>query len=223
MSLSIIVPVYNEKGNVMRVIGILKNLPIQDKEIIIVDDYSTDGTRDLLNKIRDPDIKVLYQPYNTGKGGAVRRGMTEARGDYVVIQDADLEYNPQDLCKLYDVIKKHDGVVVYGSRFKGKARFILRSLLANKFLTSFTNMLYSSKLTDMETCYKMLPRSLFQKIKLRANRFDMEPEITAKILRLGYKIKEVPISYLARSKTEGKKIGWKDGIMAIWTLIKYKF
>ena len=223
MSLSIIVPVYNEKKNIMKVIESLKNLQIRNKEIIIVDDCSTDGTRDLLYKIEDPEIKVLFQPFNTGKGGAVRRGMAEARGDYVVIQDADLEYDPQDLYKLHDVIKKHHGIVVYGSRFKGKARFILRSFLANKFLTFFTNVLYSSKLTDMETCYKMLPRDLFRKINLRANRFEMEPEITAKVLRLGYKIKEVPISYFGRSKTEGKKIGWRDGIIAIWTLIKYKF
>lgn len=223
MSLSIIVPVYNEKDNIMKVIDRLKKLPINSKEIIVVDDFSTDGTRDLLHELKDPNITILFQPYNTGKGGAVRRGMDIAKGDYVVIQDADLEYNPDDLCKLYEVIRKHENTAVYGSRFKGKGKFLLKSYLANKILTFFTNMLYSSKLTDMETCYKMVPRKLLPKINLKANGFDIEPEITAKILRLGYKIKEVPISYLGRSESEGKKIGWKDGLIAIWTLIKFKF
>ncbi len=218
MKLSILIPVYNEESTIEKVIENVKKLPI-DKEIIVIDDCSKDKTYEILKKIEG--IKVLHHEKNMGKGAAIKTGLNATTGEYAVIQDADLEYNPKDLIKMFEIAKKEKAKVIYGSRFKGKGKFLPESYIANKFLTFLTNLLFGAKITDMETCYKMMPTQLFKKLKIEANRFDIEPEITAKVCRLGYKIYEVPISYSARRK--GKKIGVKDGFKAIFTLIKWKF
>jgi len=222
MKLSIVVPVYNEIQGIASVLQRLKEVPIHEKEIVVVDDGSTDGTREYLRGLQDPEIHVFFQPRNTGKGGAVRRGVHEATGEYVVIQDADLEYDPMDLAPMFRLITEGQAEVVYGSRIRGHGEFLKSSYYANRFLTLLTNVLYGARLTDMETCYKMMPREVYLRLRIRANRFDMEPEITAKLLRYGYRIVEVPISYRGRTRGEGKKIGWRDGLQAIWTLVKYR-
>lgn len=223
MKLSVIIPVYNEKNTLKALIERVQAVPLE-KEIILVDDCSTDGTRDLLPELKGNGIKVILQEKNGGKGSAVKRGFAEAEGDYVIIQDADLEYDPQDYLKLLPPVIDGRAKVVYGSRFKGAHSFSsLSHLLGNKLLTFITNFLYFSNITDMETCYKLIPASLAKQLDIKARRFDMEPEITAKILKQGYKILEIPISYKGRAFSEGKKISWKDAFSAIWTLIKYRF
>ncbi len=222
MKLSIIVPVYNEIQGIEKILKRLKEVPIHNKEIVVVDDGSTDGTREFLRTIQEPEIRVFFQPQNTGKGGAVRRGVMEATGEYIVIQDADLEYDPRDLARMFDLVLKGQAQIVYGSRMLGRGTFLKSSYYANRFLTFLTDVLYGARLTDMETCYKMMPRDVYLRLNIQANRFDMEPEITAKLLRYGYSIVEIPISYRGRTKGEGKKIGWRDGIQAIWTLVKYR-
>ncbi|MBU0686812.1 MAG: glycosyltransferase family 2 protein [Candidatus Margulisbacteria bacterium] len=223
MKLSIIIPVYNEQNTLLEILKRVQALDL-NKEIIIVDDYSTDRTREILSKYKEANTKIILQSKNQGKGAAIREGIKMAGGDYVIIQDADLEYNPQEILKLIKLVIDGQAQVVYGSRFKGK--HVFRSLshyLGNKLLTLITNLLYRTTLTDMETCYKLIPTDLIKQIPLRANRFDFEPEITAKILKRGYKITEVPISYDSRTFAQGKKISWKDGFAAIYALIKYKF
>ena len=222
MKLSIIMPVFNEKSTLAEILKKVQALALE-KEIIIVDDFSSDGTREIAVQLATRDVKVVLQKKNQGKGAAIREGIKLASGDYIVIQDADLEYNPQEIPKLLENVTSGKAKVVYGSRFKGK--HVFRSLshyLGNKMLTLITNILYGTGLTDMETCYKLIPTQFIKNLKLRANRFDFEPEITAKILKSGLKILEVPISYDSRTFAEGKKISWKDGFAAIWALAKYR-
>ncbi len=223
--LSIVMPVYNEEKSISTVLQRLVDLPLPSYEVVIVDDGSTDGTRALLQRWQGAHggrFRVILQERNTGKGGAVRRGVQEARGEYVVIQDADLEYDPRDLARLYREIEQGRAQVVYGSRFLGHGEFLLTSRIANRLLSLLTSVLFGKKITDMETCYKMMPRDLYLSLQIRANRFDMEPEITAKLLRQGIRIREVPIRYRGRSRTEGKKIGVKDGLQAVFTLVRYR-
>lgn len=215
--LSVVIPVYNEKNTVLEVIKRVKSVNT-DKEIIVVDDGSTDGTKDILKNING--VKFISHTENQGKGTAIRTGLKYITGDFVIIQDGDLEYNPQEYLNLLTKLKNNKGFVVYGSRFKGNSKFCKSSFVGNKILTFITNLLFSSKLTDMETCYKCIKREVIQSIDLTARRFEFEPEVTAKLLRKGYKILEVPIFYSAR--TENKKIGLKDGIQAIFTLIKWR-
>ncbi len=223
MKISVIVPVFNEKGTIEEVLRRIKNVKIE-KEIIVVDDYSTDGTRQLLKGIKDKEIKVLFHSRNRGKGAAIRTAQTYIAGDVVIIQDADLEYEPKDYLNLVKPIKNGRADVVYGSRFFGVHKFSsFWHYFGNKFLTWVTNVLYRARLTDMETCYKAFKASMFLDLNIKAKRFDIEPEITAKILKANLKVVEVPITYFGRCYEGGKKITWKDGLMALWTLLKYRF
>lgn len=222
MKLSVVIPVYNEKGTLQELVERVKQVPV-DKEIIVVDDGSTDGTREIAGRLNGA-VRVILQERNQGKGAAIRAGLREAKGDYVIIQDADLEYDPEDFLKLLKPVEKGKAQVVYGSRFTGERRnmFFLH-WVGNRFLSLVTNILYNTTLSDMETCYKLFKREIIQAIPLRSNRFDFEPEVTAKILKRGIRIYEVPISYSGREFHEGKKITWVDGFSALWTLIKYRF
>lgn len=217
-------PVFNEEETLEEIISRVLAVKLP-KELIIVDDGSTDGTRRLLNKIKlRRDVKVILLPKNRGKGAAVRAGIKAADGDWLIIQDADLEYDPKDYLKLLKPAQAGKGRVIYGSRFTGEHRDMLFwHWMGNKFITLITNVLYNTTLSDMETCYKLFEISVIKSLDLRANKFDIEPEISAKILRRGIRIYEVPISYTGREYHEGKKITWRDGIFALWTLIKYKF
>lgn len=224
MLLSVIMPVFNERATIEEIIRRVRNVDVP-KEIIIVDDYSTDGTRDVLKQYEsDADIKVIYHPFNQGKGAALRTGLQHVAGDMVIFQDADLEYHPEEYPNLLEPIVKGYADVVYGSRFKGTHRaFMFWHFLGNKLLTLITNILYNSCITDMETCYKLFKRDVIQRITIKSNRFNVEPEITAKILKLRVKLVEVGITYIGRDYVEGKKITWRDGLSALWTLIKYRF
>ena len=227
MKLSIIIPVYNEKETVLKLLERVKAVQV-DKEIILIDDGSDDATRDILKGLaseRDADgrIKVIFHERNMGKGSAIRTGLKEVTGDIVLVQDADLEYDPTDYPKLIEPIISGKASVVYGSRILGKAP--TRSLIFHygvRFLSFLTNLLYKSKITDEATCYKVFHVSVLKSIKLKCRRFEFCPEITAKILKNGHKIYEVPVTYNPRTYREGKKINWKDGLAAIWTLMKYR-
>lgn len=229
MKLSIIIPVYNEINTIKTILKKVIDVPLElEKEIIIVDDASSDGTTEVLENvaqdISSAILKVFFHPKNLGKGAAIRTGLSHSTGEVILIQDADLEYEPSDYPNLLSPIIKEGVSVVYGSRFKGKIkRFFLTQALANRLLTLVCNLLYLAELSDMETCYKVFKKEVIKGMEIKANRFEFEPEITAKILKRGFKIKEVPISYYGRKFKEGKKIGWKDGILALWTLIKYRF
>lgn len=214
--LSVIIPVFNEEASIIGLIERVRSVPLT-KEIIVVDDCSQDRTPELLRTI--PDIKLLTHSRNQGKGAAIRTGLKYAQGKFVIIQDADFEYDPNDYPRLIAPFADKSVGAVFGSRFRGRGKFLIPSLLANIFLSFLTNALYGSKITDMETCYKVIRRSLFQKLALVANRFEIEPEITAKLLRCRFRIVEVPIHYAGRTK--GKKIGWRDGVAAIKSLIKW--
>jgi glycosyltransferase involved in cell wall biosynthesis len=223
--LSVIVPVFNERNTVAEIVRRMRSvdLPVE-REIVIVDDGSDDGTRDVLTQLGDSTVRVVKHPVNRGKGAAIRTGLEHATGDVVLVQDADLEYDPEDWPKLLAPVLKGRARVVYGSRFTGERRNMLfLHWVGNRFLSLVTNILYNSTLSDMETCYKLFERNVLDGIQLRAERFDFEPEFTAKILRRGVRIYEVPISYAGREPHEGKKITWRDGVTALWTLVKYRF
>ncbi len=221
--LSIIMPVYNEVRTVLEIIGLVLSVPAVD-ELVIVDDCSTDGTAELLSGFKENKVRIFFHEKNTGKGAAVRTALGKISGNVAVIQDADLEYDPRDYEKLIEPIRSRGADVVFGSRFKGDhSGFHPLYKFGNKLLTLIANILYSSNLTDMETCYKMFKVSLLEGIELKADRFDFEPEITAKLIKRGAKIIEVPVSYRSRDFKEGKKITWKDGFAAVWTLVKYRF
>ncbi|MCA9982694.1 MAG: glycosyltransferase family 2 protein [Anaerolineales bacterium] len=227
MKVSVIIPVYNECQTVVECVRNVLAVETAD-EILLVDDGSTDGTRALYPELEalDPAIRVILHEKNRGKGAAVRTGFAAATGDILLIQDADLEYDPRDYPSLIRPIVEGKTTVVYGSRFRGgpsKTMFFLH-MLGNKFLTLVTNVLYDTILTDMETCYKVFRADVVKDIPLRARGFEFEPEITAKLLKRGHRIYEVPISYNGREFDEGKKIRpWRDGSLALWSLIKYRF
>lgn len=223
--ITILIPVFNEVNTLTGILEKVESIDFYglEKEIILIDDCSTDGTKELY---KDLNYKVLYHEKNMGKGAALRTGFKEATGDIVTIQDADLEYNPQDLLPLVKSILDNEADVVYGSRFlnidKSK-NFMFTHFLGNKMLTIITNVLYGAKLTDMETCYKVFKAEYVKNLDIKSNRFDFEPEITAKVLKRKAKLKEIPITYEARGFEEGKKISWKDGFAAIFALIKFRF
>jgi glycosyltransferase involved in cell wall biosynthesis len=224
--LSIVVPVYNEGRTVAAVLDRLLaiNLPVS-REIVVVNDGSTDNTRDVLDALPPrPDLRVIHAAKNGGKGSAVRLGFAAARGTIVAIQDADLELDPAQLADLVRPILDGRTAVAYGSRFlAGRPPAPWPSVAANRFLTGLTNVLFGGQLTDMETCYKMMTAEIARSLELESNRFDIEPEITAKLLRGGHQIVELPIRFEPRSRAQGKKIGWRDGLRAIQVLVKYRF
>jgi glycosyltransferase involved in cell wall biosynthesis len=224
--LSIIVPVYNEEATVGLVIERLLAIefPVA-REILVVNDGSTDGTRRVLDALplRGENLRIVHAEVNGGKGRAIRTGFEQARGTIVAIQDADLELDPAELATLVRPILSRDAVVVYGSRFlRGSAGAPWLTTAANRFLTGLTNVLYGSRLTDMETCYKLMRTEIARALALEANRFDIEPEITAKLLRAGHRIRELPVRFEPRSRAQGKKIGWRDGVKAIAVLAKHR-
>ena len=226
MKLSIVIPVYNEKGTVLELVRRVRAVALPlEREIIIVDDFSTDGTRDLIRGLEGPDARVLFQPKNMGKGAALKAGFAAATGDIVLVQDADLEYDPAEYPALLAPILDGRADVVYGSRFlSGPHRVLLFwHSVGNKILTAFSNMVTNLNLTDMETCYKVFRREVLAGMTLKSGRFGFEPEFTVKVAKLKCRIYEVPISYSGRDYTEGKKIGWKDGLAAIWHILRYRF
>ncbi len=229
--LSIIIPVFNEKNTIHKIITSVKSVCVKvgdqiiDKEIIVVDDCSNDGTRDILkSEIESVVDKILYHEVNQGKGAAIRTGINYFTGDFMIVQDADLEYDPNEYAKLLTPIVDNKADVVYGSRFAGNdAHRVLYfwHYMGNKFLTMLSNIFSNINLTDMETCYKVFKKEVIKKIELEQNRFGFEPEVTAKVAKLDCRIYEVGISYYGRTYQEGKKINWKDGISAVWCILKY--
>jgi glycosyltransferase involved in cell wall biosynthesis len=222
--LSVVMPVYNEQATIEEIIRRVLAVPVRT-ELIIVDDGSTDGTRAILQRLSgELPIKVILQPANGGKGAALRRGFQEVTGDLVVIQDADLEYSPEEFPELIELICQGRADVVYGSRFLGRHRvFMFTHYAGNRLLTLITNVLYNTMLTDMETCYKVMRTEVLRSMSLDSNGFGIEPELTAKIFKRHYRVYEVPITYDGRGYEEGKKITWRDGVVALWVLLKYRF
>jgi glycosyltransferase involved in cell wall biosynthesis len=216
-------PVFNEHKTIMDVIAKVRSVPV-DKELIIVDDYSTNGTRDVLAKLeKEPGVKIFYHDHNQGKGAALRTGFKHCQSAVVLIQDADMEYFPEEYPDLIEPIEHGWADVVYGSRFLGKKHRVLyfHHYLANRFLTFVSNVFTNLNLTDMETCYKVFKREIIQSIEIKQDRFGFEPEITAKVARRKLRVFEVPISYNGRTYVEGKKIGWRDAITALWCIFRY--
>ncbi len=225
MKISIVIPVYNEHDTVEELIKRVDATPWV-KEIILIDDFSTDGTRDILKQYEDnEDYKIVYHEKNKGKGAALRTGFKEVTGDIIIIQDADLEYNPAEYGNLLEPIIDGRADVVYGSRFLSGPHRVLFfwHYVGNKVLTTLSNMVTNLNLTDMETCYKVFTKKVLDSLKLKCDRFGFEPEFTNKIAKQNFRIYEVPISYSGRDYSEGKKIGWKDGVAAIWFILKYRF
>lgn len=224
MKLSVVIPCYNEYRTIKELVAAVKASPVKEKEIIIVDDCSTDGTKEVLSDLENAVDKIIYHNVNKGKGAALRTGFKNVTGDIVIVQDADLEYDPQEYPRLISPIVEGKADVVYGSRFiGGEVRRVLYfwHMLGNRFLTFFSNMFTNLNLTDMETCYKVFRREVIQQIDIKENRFGFEPEITAKIAKKNLRVYEMGISYSGRTYTEGKKINWKDGFMAIYAILKY--
>ena len=226
MKLSVIMPVFNEVSTLKEITERVFAVDI-DKEVIVIDDFSTDGTRVLYPGLKEKygdAVKVILHDKNCGKGAAIRTGLSEVTGDLVIIQDADLEYDPQDYHKLLKPIADGKADVVYGSRFTGERRnMFFHHWIGNRFLTLMTNILYNTTLSDMETCYKLWKADIIKNVNIKSNRFNFEPEITAKVLKQNIRIYEVPISYAGREYHEGKKITWRDGFAALWALVKYRF
>jgi glycosyltransferase involved in cell wall biosynthesis len=222
MKISVVIPVYNEKSTIAELITRVKNVPLE-KEIIIIDDYSADGTREVLKTLSDSSVKILFHEKNQGKGAALRTGFSQVQGDVVIIQDGDLEYNPDEYPHLIAPIRDGHADAVFGSRFLGGPHrvHLFWHYAGNTLLTTLSNMFTNINLTDMETCYKVFKASLLKQFTIESNRFGIEPELTAKLARLKCRIYEVPISYSGRDYTEGKKIGWKDGLAAIYWIIYY--
>jgi glycosyltransferase involved in cell wall biosynthesis len=222
--LSVVMPVFNERQTIDEIIRRVLAIPAR-VQLIVVDDCSTDGTRDMLDRLQaELGFTLLLQPHNQGKGAALRRGFEAVTGELVVIQDADLEYSPEELPQLIELICDGRADVVYGSRFLGRHRvFLFTHYLGNRVLTMLTNVLYNTMLTDMETCYKVMRTEVIRSMTLVSNGFGIEPELTAKIFRRRLRVYEVPISYDGRGYDEGKKIGWRDGVVAVWVLLKFRF
>jgi len=224
MKLSVIIPVYNEEATVLEVVRQVRACGVPDLEIVVVNDCSVDGTRALLDSLPPaPDLVIVHHEVNQGKGAAIRTAQTRITGDVVVIQDADLEYSPTGFPRLLRPIEEDKADAVYGSRYSGRELLVdtFWHYLGNKVLTTFSNMLSNIHITDMETCYKMMRAGIFRDMVLECNRFGFEPEITAKLAKRRCRIYELPIAYAARRFDEGKKIGWQDGLAALWYIVKY--
>jgi glycosyltransferase involved in cell wall biosynthesis len=222
--LSVVMPAYNEEATIEEIVRRVLAVPLRT-ELIVVDDGSKDGTREILGRLQaEHGFKLLLQPRNQGKGAALRRGFSEVTGDLVIIQDADLEYSPEEFPQLIELICQGRADVVYGSRFLGRHRvFLYTHYLGNRLLTFLTNVMYNTMLTDMETCYKVMRTEVLRSMTLKSDSFGIEPEMTAKIFKRGYRVYEIPITYDGRGYDEGKKISWRDGVVALWVLLKYRF